>query len=377
MKELAMVLLCLILTVRCAEFESMNEDKKKEKRASVNSQDLANYIQVKVEPTSKPEVYAVYFSWPKIEEDKRVRIRLTEVLALVGPNQTTFSHEVSHDQTLTYVFDILGSANKVEKSYSKLVKVPLDLVFNNQTRELSEDLKLTARRAFFLSKSPLITNGFKVELTVDELISDSGEIQTFVEGLKAGPGKAGRTAGDITIKAKSAAGKLRIINRGQSGGDGIDGAAHPLAAASGVLPGPGQEKCSCDRNCMKNSSGGNCVCEKSGAPGGKGADGLQGLAGGDAGAGGSTGKLLVSVIDGREFQLENLRLAGKAGVPGKGGPGQPGGSGGVATKKIVCAGPTGPSGLTGKIGESGKAAPDGKEDPICIYIASEEKNDCR
>jgi hypothetical protein len=102
---------------------------------------------------------------------------------------------------------------------------------------------------------------------------------------------------------------------------------------------------------------------------------LPGLPGGNANSGGGSGKLTISVIDGKEFEVHTSKEIGLAGMPGKGGPGQFGGPGGVVTKH-ECSGKAGANGANGKTGNDGLTALDGSEDPICIYIASEEKNDC-
>lgn len=377
MKYLVLALLCLLSGIRCAEIESEEDKNKNKGRISVNSKEIKELITARVEPTEEPRKYVVYLSWPKIEADKKVRIRLTEVLTTVGPNQTTFAHEVDHNQTLTYLFEVLDSASRIESKFSKLVIIPQDLVFGEaKGRDLTEDIKLKAKRAFFLSKSEFSTNGFKFDLEVEELISDNGTLQTYPESSKAEPDLHGKAAGDVQIKARSASGKLKVFMRGQHGGDGANGAAHINAAASGAQSGEGESHCTCGPSCHKNNSPPVCTCKKVGVAGGTGATGAPGNSGGNAGNGGSTGRLTVLVQDGREFDLQYVRKPGLAGLPGKGSKGQLGGAGGPKRKRGECVGPAGASGKNGPDGQDGHPALDGKEDQICIYIASEEKNDC-
>lgn len=376
MKKLVMVLFCLFSSIRCAEIKDESKNDNKNENQTISAMQLGDFLKVDVVPTTKPERYMVYFSWPRVEENFKVRIRLAEVLAVVDPNQTTFSHEVTHDQNLTYVFDILSEANKVQKSVSKLVKVPMDLVFSKERKELSEDIKLSPRRVFFFKDVPIMTNGYKIELVTEELIAEEATIQTFPESSKAEIGVDGKTPGEINIKTKSAVGKLTVHMRGQSGGDGADGVKFTSAAAGGGAPGEGESQCTCNRACIINSSGGTCYCVKSGSAGGDGAPGLPGIPGGNAMPGGGSGKFTISIQDGREFEIHTSKKPGLPGTPGKGGKGQIGGGGGIAHRKASCPGPSGNKGKDGADAIDGFPALPGNEDPICIYIASEEKNDC-
>jgi hypothetical protein len=375
MNKLVKVFYCLFVTVSCAEFKN-DESKQNNQTNPISAMEIENFITVKVEPTAKPERYIVYFSWPKIQEDFKIRIRLGEVLSTVNPAQSTFSHEVAHDQNLTYVFDILSDTNRVQKSISKLVNIPMDLVLSTGKNELNSDLILRPKRLFLFKDAPVTSNGFKIDLIVEELISEEALIQTFSPGSKADFGNAGATPKDISIKARTAVGKLNVVMKGQDGGDGLDGVKFQFAAAAGESPGEGIRNCRCDAACRKYSAGSTCYCSKYGTSGGNGMDGLRGLPGGNAMPGGSTGNLKISVQDGKEFEISTSKIIGRAGIPGKGGPGQPGGSGGVASANINCPGPNGINGEVGNKGSDGLPSVNGLENPICIYIASEEKNEC-
>lgn len=337
----------------------------------IQAAQLQDYVTVQVQPTTKPERYMVYFGWPRIEDQKRIRIRKDQVLATVLPNQTTFSHEVDHNQTITYSFDITDTSSRVEKSFSKQVIIPRDFVVRAGQSEFTENTKLSVNRFFLSSEKSLQTNGFDVEIISSELVANKGVIETFSEDSKATQGNNGHSAGNLKIKAKTASGDLKIYMRGQHGGDGLNGEPYSDRAQDGVAPTDGEGDCSC-KGCTLVVF--NCWCTAMGKPGGSGLNGLKGRAGHPGGVGGDSGQLKVEVQDGSAFMVETFSRVGNGGEPGAGGPGQ---SGGVALpNKYRCAGSKGNDGAPGEPGDKGIKGDDGKPGLICIYIASEGKNDC-
>lgn len=382
----AMAVLCLFLILGCAKFkdESTNDESKTVTQSGerVTAQNLSDFVKIEVQPTTKPEKYMVYFGWPKMSEAVRVRIRMEQVLTVVNADQTTFSHEVNHNQTLTYTFDVLSANNLIERTFSKLVKVPRDFVVRDGQNQFTENTKLNIQR-LFLSSTPLTTNGYDVEIVTNELISDKGIIQTFPEGAKAFASTDGASGGNIVIKAKSAAGQMKAYMRGQNGGDGLKGEAYSSRAADGAPPGAGTVECSCIR-CPLNTfmklieqadtQPMACFCDSTGSDGGNGAGGAKGRQGGRAGNGGDTGTLKVEISDGSAFLIQTESKIGFAGNPGEGGDGQPGGV--ALGSKTRCSGRVGSNGPTGPKGDVGFSGNDGKTGGVCIYIASEGKNDC-
>lgn len=383
----AMAVLCLFLILGCAQFKDENAPDESQKVAQsgekVTAQNLSDFIKIEVQPTTKAEKYMVYFGWPKMSEAVRVRIRMEQTLTVVDANQTTFSHEVNHNQTLTYTFDVLGMNNLIEKTFSKLVKVPRDFVVREGQNQFTDNTKLNIQRLFLSSSTPLTTNGFNIEIVTNELISDKGIIQTFPEGSKASYSTDGKNGGSIVIKAKSAAGQLKAFMRGQNGGDGLKGESYSSRAADGAPPGPGTMECSCVRcpyrTLMKlievaDAQPMACFCDTIGSDGGNGAAGAKGRQGGRAGHGGDSGSLKVEIADGSAFLIQTDSKIGFAGSPGEGGDGQPGGV--ALGSKTRCSGRVGSNGPGGPKGDVGDSGVDGKTGPICIYIASEGKNDC-
>lgn len=386
-----MALLCLSLAIAGCNPEFTEAEKENDSREIVNSQSLDQFLTVKVQPTAKPEKYMVYFSWPRIEDNKLVRIRLDKTLAVVNPNQTDFNHEVFHDQVLTYSFEILDNASKIEKVFPKQIKIPRDFVVRDGQSEFLEDTRLSVNRIFIFENKLLRTNGFKVELIANELHSEKGVIETFPENIKASINQDGRSGGNLTIKAASAMGDLKIFMRGEHGGDGAKGEAYASRAADGHPAGSGSRMCECvGKNCIVIASpklemlqpvpeAMSCYCESKGGDGGAGSNGAKGRKGHRAGHGGSAGQLTVSIQDGREFDLQTFAFKSSAGVPGDGGDGQDGGIGGQrpnTTEAQKCGGNPGPSGSKGPKGDRGDLGTDGDLGLMCVYIASEGKNDC-
>lgn len=374
--------LCLLLIGGCADFKG-TDLKAKRGTDHVRSENLEEFVSVQVQPTARSERYMIYFSWPRIEDQKRIRIRKDQTLALIPPTQTTFSHEVEHNQTLVYNFEILDLAGKTEKSFSKIVIVPRDFVVRAGQSEFTADQKLKIKRLFLNPDVPLRTNGFRMEIVADELIADKGLIESFAEGSKVDTSLNGKGAGELIIKAQTATGTLQIVMRGQMGGDGVKGIPYDTRAADGAPAGPGMSECTCQRCQFSQHNISSlslelqpqyCICTKFGESGRDGAPGAKGRPGGRAGNGGDSGNLKVEIQEGSAFILDAQGEPGLAGIPGEGGDGQ---LGGIALEnKDRCAGARGKNGPQGPKGDHGPVGLDGKRGLICIYIATEGKNDC-
>lgn len=388
-----MALLCLFLLTGCnPEFTEQDVRNNKNLTDTVSSQSLDQFVQVRVQPTSKPEKYMVYFSWPRIEDGKFVRVRLDKTLIVVNPNQTDFNHEVFHDQTLTYTFEILDNASKIEKSFPKQIKIPRDFVVREGQSSFNEDTRLTVNRFFLTNDTVLSTNGFNIELVANELHSKDGVIETFAENTKAPTNTDGKSGGSLKLNALMATGDLKIYMRGQHGGDGANGESYSNRASDGSPAGEGSRLCDCvGKNCLLTAkinfdfftdakpTGTICTCETTGGDGGRGADGANGRDGHRGGNGGSAGQLKISIQDGREFDLQTYAFKGLAGIPGNGGDGQDGGIGGQTPDTLAgkkCGGKPGGNGSKGKPGRRGNSGSDGDLGLMCTYIASENENDC-
>lgn len=402
------VLLCLFSATGCnPEFEPKKSEDRNE---TLNSSDgerllsVAEFIEnvnVEVQPTTKPEKYMVYFSWPKLLESQKLRIRIEQVLSITKSEQVTFSHEVNHNQILTYNFDLIGADNLTEKSFSKIVKIPRDFVVRAGQDSIAENSKLVVNRFFITKDVPLTTNGHDFEIVANLISAEGGVIQTFPLGSKANLDVDGASGGNLIIKSESARGNLKIYMRGQNGGDGSKGPAHASRAKDGSPAGSGHLFCECTgKNCLVseikarrakhntsldfndaflNPLGSSCSCDPIGQNATAGDNGVKGNKGHPARPGGNSGQLKVLVNDGREFFIETESSYGLAGSPGEGGEGQPGGLGGAGkreNKARDCRGWAAGDGGPGPKGDPGDFSVNGQIEMTCIYIASENRNDC-
>ncbi|RYZ93194.1 MAG: hypothetical protein EOP06_01860 [Proteobacteria bacterium] len=368
---------CVVGAVLCLATVSCKTDFKESAgkwadAGTVNSTELAANVEVTIVPAEEPEKYFVYFGWPRIEAGKKLRIRTDRQLTLADQNQVSFSHKADHDQNLTYYFEILDEANRVERSFSKHVSIPRDWVVREHSNSLNQDQRIKIQR-LFLSSTPLITNGFDIEIVADEIRSEDGSIETFHEDSKASLDQPGQGGGQLLIKARVAVGSLRIQMRGQQGGDGSRGGELARASTGADAVKGGEYACS-----AATASAPMCYCKSFGPNAESGAAGNVGMQGSPASKGGATGYLRLEVVDGQELGLVVKKFPGLPGAPGEGGLGQLGGFGGKGRgrSRSDCRGSDGETGQSGPSGPAGQAASAGDEEQACIYIASEARNEC-
>jgi len=392
-KDILGILFLSVVIVAC-DGVNMNENTSgTSSPQKIRSAELSDFLKVTV-VGGDPEKYTVQFSWPQIQDNKILRIRLGSVLTEMHPDQTFFTHQVAHNQVLTYAFDILDITKKPEKTIQKTVFIPMDFVVR-QGQDTVTSTRINANRIYLNSSVPLTTNGMNVDITANEIHSVKGTIQSFPEGgSSAIMGSSGASAGKISITAKLIYGKLKFIMRGQDGGEGLKGDPIPGRASAGSSAGKGLEDCT--QHPTSNSLVTLnlkplrvCTCDEVGGAGGPGAPGITGLIGNIGYPGGDTGSLKVVINqyvshEGSEVTtpaeesapiIDVIQIPGHGGTGGEGGDGQLGGIGGP-TPGGHCDGRPGPEGPRGPSGKRGPTGPDGIQGPKCIYIGSENINEC-
>ncbi|MDG0816468.1 collagen-like domain-containing protein [Bdellovibrio svalbardensis] len=401
------ILVISILFVACSEELSKRAEEAKAleslpPKVTIQSSALAEAVKVVI-TGADPEKYTVQFSWPHLEKDKILRIRLGTVLQEILSSQTFFTHTVGHNQILNYSFDILDSNRKPEMTFRKTVIIPYDFVVREGTGVLLYNTKIEANRVFLSDKIPLTTNGTTLDIAANELHAANGSIQTFPESIKiknsqgfeeelpptAPDGVNGRSGGAISISAKKLYGRLHVYMRGEKGGRGLKGDPKPQASA-GV---PAE---SAKPECLKDSpvrfSLSQCSCPSDLRPGGQGADGEKGNPGRQGMSGGDSGSVRIMIqeyipsegidsilpTDGVGI-VDVVQLPGVGGDGGFGGDGQAGGAGGPGRNiagRLECRGDGGMSGKDGPVGDAGGAGHPGVLGMKCVYIGSENQNDC-
>ncbi len=384
-KMFGLVVAAGFLLSACGEEFEDNRKSGSSGDSTVSISSLDTSIKAEVLPSEEPERYNVYFSWPKLAEPNLIRVRLDRTLAVVSPDQTHFTHRVAHNQLLTYSIDVLDEASKVIRSFPKKVSIPKDLVVREGTSELINDQKISVSRLFLKNDFPLRTNGYRIEIEAQEIHGENGVVETFSEEQKAQVDKPGRSGGSLKIKAARGIGNMRIVMRGEHGGDGSKGDPIETRGTEGAGRNPFPQY-PCGSSAREGLPDWPCGCWLAGPglQGESGSPGQKGTNGKPAQDGGGSGNLEIEITDGREFALLTDYRVGSPGTPGEGGDGQLGGLGGAGMwagpsqpgLPLFCFGRRGDEGAQGPSGDKGDPAKSGERGRICVYIPSEKKNDC-
>lgn len=370
-------------------------------RESIMAQELPDNMKIQIQGTD-PEKYAVQFSWPYLEDEKVLRIRLGSVLAEVLPSQTFFTHILSHNQNLTFSFDVLDKNHKPEYSFNKTIQIPMDLVVKADNFNIKQNQKIEVNRLYLSNEFPLTINEYSVNITTNELHAERGFVQTFPEKVKVRNSKSGlddeisptasflkegRSGGTLSINSKKLFGRLRIFMRGEAGGQGPKGDAKPQNSQAGAAAGAGILSVDVGRVFSFRFS-----CIKYGSPGLPGAKGEDGNTGGMGKRGGNSGDVRVSIQEyvpvegvdktyssGGNEVVEIFQVPGKGGLGGPGGDGQRGGPGGQGRNprdQLDCRGDSGPEGAPGNSGAEGRPGEEGKVGQKCIHVRSKNISEC-
>lgn len=400
-----------------------SDDSVVQKVRRIESSALEDQIKVDVRGTD-PEKYAVQFSWPTLQDNKVLRVRLGSVLSEVLPKQTYFTHILPHAQTVTFAFDILDSSRKPERSFTKTVVIPRDFVAKSENSIISASLRIEANRVYLSDEFPITLNGNTLDIVTNELHAEKGFIQGFPEKITvsekdgdrtiekqveptAAPLNKGKMGGNLSISSKKLFGRLKIFMRGQKGGEGPKGPVTSGRGQIGTPAGVGKQMCVNDDgpDCSKPymcfqpnlpeimRGPASCYCEQTGSKGGTGSKGAQGTRGEKGMRGGDSGNVRISIQeyvplegfdptlpqDGGNVVVVNL-IPGNGGDGGPGGDGQQGGLGGPGASKPTldndCKGPSGDEGSRGDPGPTGPIGDNGEVGMKCIYVGSENVNEC-
>lgn len=300
-----------------------------------------------------------------------------------------------------------------QKLFEKEVRIPVDIKLKEtESRSLETQNSaisteghsvLTINRLSLAKGSKLITEGKKIHLKVNRLLSHKGSILTFNRDAKAEKGVMGRSGGELIIDAQYANGDLHIELIGESGGDGIrpkalgeDGRGKTGVKGSegfatiDLYYGPmGGDLEPADERCITvPGKGGNGGKGKTGLPGN------PGLSGGDSGI------ALIYIEESDNFNVTYEFAPGDGGIGSKGGLGGPGGQGGEPGKEKVeeqeyvdgmpsaplrvfyydipkiCSARWGDEGFLGETGSIGIGGSGGKVQKICIKKNKNNRTEC-
>jgi hypothetical protein len=319
---------------------------------------------------------------------------------------TSFNDEwVQEGKTYHYTFgtieDVGGSVVKAETE----VTIPKDLEISGRM-----DLAQVSgfNRIFFRKNARLITEGQDFTLITNEIYSEDGAVVAIDEPKTAVASHNGRSAGSITVQAKTGSGTLYVVADGENGGSGLIG-------QTGRVGKKGKEGkiglatheivnvvCNCEQVArdLKNKmqEGGifsiiaraqweaerqrhRCISQPTdGYPGDQGG---QGTNGGNGGAGGDSAKVFIRIDDPSRLDVKVSAEPGKGGMyglGGEGGAGWPGGDPGERVLdffKICQEAKVGPPGPQGQRGLPGKVGADGKRNPVCLIFGDTKYGDCK
>lgn len=319
--------------------------------------------------------------------------------------------------TSGYVYKYEVGKFEEDKSFKKIlekeIKIPVDLKLEDSEERVLETENaaisteghsvLNINRLSFSKNSKLVTQGQKIHLKVNRLLSRGGSVISFNSDTKSKVGLHGRSGGELILDVKYANGDFQISMRGENGGDGIrpsalgeigrgkkgsKGKADGAAVIEYFYGPQGSElerpKESCDRTPAKGSSGGK---------------GKKGLKGNSGLPGGGTGLALIYIEESDNFKFSyslEPGLGGKGSLGGLGGPGGHGGdSAGEWLEEIeyedyyqsgyrkkynkiprVCSSKKGSQGPTGDVGPKGDDGPSGEIQKICIRKNKDEETSC-
>lgn len=389
----------LIFSISCTnpDFQGNTEPPKDQLEILNTSNDeFSNLIFSRVDPTDKPKVYQVSFSWPKFSNGLAFRIRQGSNQSPILLDQNSFSHSVDHNQQINYTFELVDSNKKIVRTTTKTVRVPIDLVIDENHKGLTEDLDISVQR-LYLNEFPLITNGHNLKISAAAIYSENGTIKSFVERPKnPEPDTKGKFSGNIEITSKTLLGSINIEMISGIGSYGKDGLEHTERAKQGASAAFPFIDCTSRRDYYPEPRKPGqipyadfCKCgqEVKATPG---LNGLNGISGSDGADGGDTGNVKIyveQVLNNSTSKEENLisptkfvkvtHSPGNGGQGGKGSKGQLGGLGGAAYTHNECKSPAGPNGSGGLDASNGKNGKPGRKGLTCIYIASENINECQ
>ncbi len=360
-----------------------------------------------VEPQAEPNTYQVRLRWDATQPPSAWIIQREErnqwvkhLVTLEGRLKEYADQNVLPGETYRYVIGRMEPGNYVVMK-EVTAKIPRDYEITG----VSSDREIKGfNRLFFRAGSRIDMNGNGLQIEVNEVISDGGVVQSFPENQTAGYGAAGRSGGEIVVKAKTGKGTLFVYGRGENGGPGVPGKVggpgkKGQAGRSGLATHETVNVvCNCgprSRELREQARQGNplamfqyvvernrhrCISQT-----GDGAPGEIGGPGGDGGAGGrggDSGKVSVEISDPTLLQVKAHLVPGKGGTGGTPGEGGAGGAGGNPGDKDldyydVCRngvpGPTGPQGPRGRSGSRGE---DGKELGLCLKLGLVNIGDC-
>lgn len=335
-----------------------------------------------VKETPSPNQYEVLLSWEPLSDgvawviQRQHKDPSPKLVATLEPKVRQYvDSPVTAGETYRYFLGVLdGEEYRVLQEVS--LTIPRDLqVTGSEVIERTDGFN----RLFFGPEGRLITYGRATVISVNEIISENGAIETFPETQRAGFEKPGRDGGRITIRAKTGRGVLRILARGEKGGTGIQGA--PGKTGFTGRDGYHGECVEVPRIHPERGSilGYTIECRSQTGDGVRGGGGYDGNPGNPGMPGGASARIYVQIDDPSRIQIKPYAITGQGGPGGPGGPGGiggPGGAAGIRNCNECRAAFPGSQGPQGKPGPLGPLGPSGNYEAICLRLGTAVFGDC-
>lgn len=181
-------------------------------------------VKSKIIPLADPNTYAIEVSWPKTDMAVFIRRNTDDGFAKIEQGKDAHRFIVAGGTTTNIEIESRESESGPAIDHVKIeVNTPRDLVFDKVT-SFNQNEKINCGRLFMRAQSVLQLKNFDIELNCDELISDSGIIETFPKGTTApGRGASGRSGGKSKFSFRKASGILNVHLIGENGSYGRNG----------------------------------------------------------------------------------------------------------------------------------------------------------
>lgn len=229
-----------------------------------------------------------------------------------------------------------------------LQDLELEIKLNEVSKKIvKHDFVFSIDKLIITDGGSLYTLGNNVRIHVQSIDCESCLISTFPEGQNANPGVNGRAGGHLLIDIKEGVGFIKIVMRGEAGGQGLPG-----ASPDDSMRGKEGTHCSIGGEPDLKTLDEHLAAVITGGKGEKGRNGKPGARGGDSG----TLELKISANSDFTFSIDRQPgVGGAGGVGGRGGEG--GGEGNPecnrrAFKNQIEA-RQGEQGDVGRVGDSG------------------------
>lgn len=207
--------ICFLLCMGCVEIEDQSQKAKVTAGVSKISYEIRGLLQ--------PQSYLVRFSGVDCNQPLR---RSGADLKQIQIQLQNCEDVVNEKGSINYTFSKGPEVTEIN------VQIPEDIVVQgaislsalNFREEIEHGIKWkrlsVVGRIYFMRGSRLLTNGENISIESQDLVGEGGEIVTWPEGSQAKFAENGMSGGRINVEVKRWQGVLKVVLRGQKGGDG-------------------------------------------------------------------------------------------------------------------------------------------------------------